>query len=346
MPTRPHPPSIDRFVSAGLSSIGELARDTEAGPYDGLWVAENRHDPFLSLTLAAQHTHRISLGTGVAIAFARTPMTVAYPAWELQQFSGGRFVLGLGSQVRAHVTNRFGMPFTEPAARMKEFVEALREIWRCWSTGDRLHFEGRFFRHTLMTPNFVPDGTEHGAPPVYLAAVGPLMTAVAGSVADGLIAHPFLTESYARERIIPALSAGASKAKRAVKSITTVGAIFVAAGRDEQELADATTAVRNRIGFYGATPAYRPVLDHHGMADLQPKLYEMARAGQWDQTGAVIPAELYQAMVLSGSPQEIGTELDRRFGDVFDRLSLNAPYPLAPDLATEIATAYRHAAAR
>jgi probable F420-dependent oxidoreductase len=335
---------LDRFATAGLAGVASLARDTEAGPYDGLWVTENRYDPFLSLALAASHTERISLGTGVAIAFARTPMTVAYPAWELQTFSNGRFVLGLGSQVRAHVTNRFGMPFTEPAARMKEFVEALREIWRCWSTGDRLRFEGRFYRHTLMTENFVPAPTGHGSPPIYLAAVGPRMTEVAGAVADGLIAHPFLTESYARERLLPTLASGASTAGRAIDEVAKVGAIFAVTGHDERDLVAAEVAVRNRIGFYGSTPAYRPVLDHHGMGDLQPRLNDMAREGRWSEMGAMIPRELYEAMSIAGTPEQVGRSLFQRFGDVFDRLSINAPYSLAPDLADAVATSFRHAA--
>jgi probable F420-dependent oxidoreductase len=335
---------IDRFAPAGLAGVSTLARNTEAGPYNGLWLTENRYDPFPSLALAAEHTERISLGTGVAIAFARTPMTVAYPAWELQKFSDGRFVLGLGSQVRAHVTNRFGMPFTEPAARMKEFVEALREIWRCWSTGDRLCFEGRFYRHTLMTENFIPEQTGHGSPPIFLAAVGPRMTEVAGVVADGLIAHPFLTESYARERLIPTLARGASMAGRSIDAITTVGAIFVATGRDDNEVKAAEIAVRNRIGFYGSTPSYRPVLDHHEMGDLQPRLNDMAREGRWSEMGALIPRELYEAMVVAGTPNHVGSELHQRFGDVFDRLSINAPYELAPELADAVATSFRHAA--
>lgn len=335
---------LDRFAPAGLSGVTALAQATELGPYDGLWLTENRYDPFPSLALAAEHTERITLGTGVAIAFARTPMTVAYPAWELQKFSDGRFILGLGSQVRAHVTNRFGMPFTEPAARMQEFVEALREIWRCWSTGGRLRFEGRFYRHTLMTETFVPEPTGHGSPPIYLAAVGPRMTEAAGAVADGLIAHPFLTESYARERLIPTLAAGASKAGRALDAVTTVGAIFVAVGTDEEELNAAEVAVRKRIGFYGSTPSYRPVLDHHGMGELQPRLNEMAREGRWNEMGAIVPRELYEAMVIAGTPSHVGSELQKRFGDVFDRLSINAPYPLAPELADAVALAFRQVA--
>lgn len=335
---------IDRFVPANLGGIGSLAASIEAGPYDGLWVAENRNDALLSMGLAAEHTTRISLGTGVAIAFARTPMTVAYPAWELQNFSDGRFILGLGSQVRAHVTNRFGMPFTEPAARMREFVEAVREIWRCWATGDRLRFEGRFYRHTLMTANFVPEPTGHGTPPIYLAAVGPRMTEVAGAVGDGLIAHPFITEAYARDRLLPALHAGAVGAGRPASAVKTVCAIFVATGRTAAEFAAAEVAVKNRIGFYGATASYRPVLEHHGMGDLQLTLNEMAREARWNEMGAMIPQELFDAMVISGSPDEVGPELHRRFGEVFDRLSVNAPYPLAQEVADEVAMSCRASA--
>lgn len=335
---------LDRFVPAGLATIAEIAEQTEAGPFDGLWLTENRHDALLSLAIAAERTSRISIGSGVAIAFARTPMTVASAAWELHNFSGGRFILGLGSQVKAHVVNRFGMPFSEPAARMREFVDAVREIWRCWATGDRLRFEGRFYRHTLMTENFVPAGTLP-PPPIFLAAVGPLMTKVTGAVADGLLAHPFLTASYARECLLPGLAAGAAEAGRPASSIVTSGSVFVATGRDAAELAGAEEAVRTRIGFYGSTPAYRPVLDHLGIGDLQPRLNAMARDGRWAEMGAQVPDELYRQMAVHGLPDEVGAELHRRYGDVFDRLSVNAPYALAADIADEIARAFRRSAA-
>ncbi len=333
---------IDRFAPADLAGISALVRETESGPYDGLWLTENRSDPFPSMALAAEHSTRITIGTGVAIAFARTPMTVAYPAWELQQFSQGRFVLGLGSQVGAHVTKRFGMPFSEPAARMKEFVQAVREIWRCWETGDPLRFEGKFYRHTLMTENFVPRVINVSPPPIFLAAVGPLMTATAGEVADGLIAHPFITQSYARKELLPRLVAASTAAGR--DAVMTVGAIFVATGRDDQEIAAAQGAVRDRIGFYAATPSYRPVLEHHGLGDLQPQLNQMAREARWSEMGALIPQSLVEDMVISGLPDDAGTQLHQRFGDVFDRVSINAPYPLAPEAADSVASSFRKAA--
>lgn len=237
--------------------------------------------------------------------------------------------------------NRFGMPFSAPAARMREFVAALRAIWRSWETGERLRVEGEHYRHTLMTPNFTPEAHPFGPPPVYLAAVGPKMTGVAGEVADGLLAHPFTTPSYLAEVTLPGLEAGAARAGRAGSGIAVSVTAFVATGSDERALPAALAGVRRRIAFYGATPAYRPVLEHHGMGELQTRLDALAREGRWDAMDALVPDELMTLMCVTGSPDEVGAELVRRFGSVADRLAVNAPYELDAASADAVAASVR-----
>lgn len=308
---------IDARLRDGLSTIGDDVREAEEIGYDGGWNAENDvGDPFPALALAAEHSRRIEIGPSVAIAFARTPMTVAYPAWELQRFSGGRLVLGLGSQVRPHVARRFSMPWSKPAARMHEFVTALRSIWRAWETGETLAHRGEFYDHSLMTPNFTPPPNPHGPPKVFLAAVGPHMLRTAAGVADGLFAHPFCTERYLREVIVPELSAhrpdGAGELEIALSP-------FVA--RDERDV----EAVRRQISFYGSTPAYRPVLELHGWGELQAELNRLSKQGRWDDMVPLVGDEILHEMCAVGTDAEIAATLHRRFGDVAHRMRFNRP---------------------
>ena len=242
---------------ARLAGVGARAAGLEADGYDGLWTSEAAHDPFLPVALAAQTTEHVTLGTGIAVAFARTPMTVAYLANDLQLLSAGRFVLGLGSQVKPHVQRRFSMPWSSPAARMREFVVALRAIWACWQTGEPLQHDGEFYTHTLMTPYFSPGPNPFGTPPVHLAAVGELMTQVAGEVADGLLLHAFTTGRYLVERTLPALERGAASAGRSRGDLEVSYPCLIATGTTEQEMSTALAAVRNQVAFYASTPAYR-----------------------------------------------------------------------------------------
>ncbi len=319
---------VDRFAALSVMDAPSQARLAEATGYSALWTTENRHDPFLAVTRAADATDRITLGTGVAIAFARTPMTVAYPAYALAELSRGRFVLGLGSQVRAHVTGRFSMPWSSPAQRMNEFVTALRSIFAAWHNGEPLHHRGELYRHTLMNENFAPERHEFGPPPIYLAGVGPKMTAVAGALADGFIAHPFTTPGYLRNVSVPILT-GAGRRPVIVLSA------FAVIGRSGAELDRGVAATRRRIGFYAATPAYRPVLDHLGMGDLQTPADALARARRWDELGALVPAELFDAMAVVGQPNEVAGQLSTRFGSLVDRIGLNLQAPTDEALVAE-----------
>lgn len=319
---------VDRFAALSVMDAPAQARQAEQAGYQGLWTTENRNDPFLALTRAADATEAITLGTGVAIAFARTPMTIAYPSYALAELTGGRFVLGLGSQVRAHVTGRFSMPWSSPAERMREFVIALRAIFAAWHGGAPLNHRGEHYRHTLMNENFAPEPHAYGPPPIYLAGVGPKMTAVAGELADGFIAHPFTTASYIRDVSVPLLTADGRRP-------TVVLSAFAVLGRTSAELDAGVAATRRRIGFYAATPAYRPVLEHLGIVDLQPQADVLARTQRWDDLAALVPQELVDHMVASGTPAEVARQLHFRYGSSVDRLGLNLQAPTDDALVAE-----------
>lgn len=312
---------IDLGATISPDKATDLARATEAAGYDALWAAETNHDPFLSCALAATTTESIEIGTSIAIAFARSPMTLASTAHDLQRLTGGRFVLGLGSQIKPHIEKRFSMPWSHPARRMREFVLALRAIWDTWESGAPLAFDGEFYRHTLMTPMFTPRAHGHASPKVFLAGVGPMMTEVAGEVADGFICHGFSSERFLREKTLPALRRGAERAGRTVDDIEIVAPGFVVTGNDEAAIDAATAATRRQMAFYGSTPAYRPVLDLHGWGDIQPELHAMSKRGEWDQMGSLITDEILETFAVVGRPDEVGRELHRRYGDVASRVT-------------------------
>ncbi|GLZ32943.1 LLM class F420-dependent oxidoreductase [Lentzea sp. NBRC 105346] len=294
--------------------MGEHAAEAESLGYDGFWLAETKHDVFVGLGQAAARTKDIELGTAIAVAFARNPMSTATLANDLQLLSRGRFHLGLGSQVEPHITKRFAMPWSKPAARMREFVLAIRAIWHSWETGDRLAFRGEFYRHTLMTPFFNPGPNEFGNPKIYLAGVGELMTEVAGEVADGFLCHSFTTDRYLREVTVPALERGRAKAGKSLDGFEVSGPSFVATTEDE--VAD----VKRQIAFYGSTPAYRKVLDLHGWSALHEELHTMSRRQLWAEMSALIDDEVLYAFALVGTPQEVAAKLGER-ADVITRVT-------------------------
>lgn len=323
---------VDLGATITPGKATNLARATEAAGFDALWAAETNHDPFLSCALAAEATERIEVGTSIAIAFARTPMTLASTAHDLQAMTGGRFVLGLGSQIKPHIEKRFSMPWSQPAARMREFVLALRAIWDTWETGTPLDFRGEFYSHTLMTPMFTPRAHGHGHPKVFLAGVGPKMTEVAGEVADGFICHGFSSERYLREHTLPALARGRERAGKTMEGFEVVAPGFVVTGVDDAALAASLAATKRQLAFYGSTPAYRPVLDVHGWGDLQPELNALSKRGEWEAMGSLISDELVETFAVVGTPDEVGPELLGRYGDVATRVTSYerpGPGPLA-----------------
>jgi probable F420-dependent oxidoreductase len=322
------------------------AADLEAAGYDGIFAAETRHDPFVSLTAAAMRTERVTLMTGIAVAFARSPMTVAETANDLQLVSQGRFVLGLGSQIRTHIERRFSMPWSAPAARMREYVAALRAIWDSWRTGDRLRFEGEHYQHTLMTPFFSPGENPFGPPPVWIAAVGAGMTETAGAVADGLLAHTFTTERYLREVTLPALAAGAASADRALDGALPVGfglsvPAFIAVGETPAELDAAIEATRRQIAFYGSTPEYLAVMRLHGWEAVHERLHAASRRGEWAEMARAVDDDMLAAFAAVGSPAEVAAALRERFTGIATRLSFSASYPIRREVSSALLAALR-----
>ncbi len=258
-------------------------------------------------------------------------MTLANAAFDLAAYSRGRFVLGLGSQVKPHIERRFSMPWSHPAARMRELVLALRAIWSCWQSGDGLDFRGEYYTHTLMTPFFSPEPHEYGPPPVYVAGVGARMTEVAGEVCDGFFFHPFTTDRYMHEVTLPALVRGRAKAgKPSLDGFVIAGPAFTCTGRDEGELAMAIKGTKDQIAFYASTPAYRPVLELHGWGDLQPELTKLSKAGRWSEMGDAIDDELLHTFAVVGEPEAVGKALRHRWSPVADRITLYATYGSDP----------------
>ena len=310
--------------------IAEAARHEAAG-YDGLWASESAHDPFLPLMLAGEHTERLELGTAIAVAFARSPMQLAYTAHDLQAYCGGRFSLGLGSQVKAHIERRFDMPWSHPAPRMREYICALRAIWACWNEGARLDFHGDFYTHTLMAPFFSPPPIPQGAPKVYLAAVGEAMTRVAGEVADGLMTHAFTTERYLREVTVPALERGLEKTGRKREDFAISHLLLTATGRTQEEMDVAVKGTRDQIAFYASTPAYRSVLELHGWGALGEELTALsksAREDRWTVMGSLIDDDVLSAFAVVAEPDRLAAEIRRRFDGVVERVSFYTAYQI------------------
>jgi probable F420-dependent oxidoreductase len=322
---------VDGALGFEMADAAASAAEAEEIGYDGIWAVETGHDPFFPLLLAAGATERIQLGTGIAVAFARSPMNMASIANDLQSYSQGRFVLGLGSQIKPHITKRFSMPWSSPAARMREYVLAMRAIWESWHQGSKLDFRGDFYTHTLMTPFFSPGPNEFGVPRVMLAGVGPRMTEVAGEVCDGFLCHAFTTEAYFREVTLPALQRGLEASGRPRDDFEISGPAFIVTGADEAEMASAADGVKRQIAFYGSTPAYRPVLDSHGWGDLQTDLNRLSKEGQWKEMGTLIDDEILDAFAVVAEPEQIASRWAERWGGLVDRISFYAPYKADPE---------------
>ena len=319
-------PRADIAVDAAMlvenpAEAGPLARQLEDAGYDGAYTFEGRHDPFLPLAVAAGTTEHLKLQTGIAVAFARNPMLLANLGYDLHLLSRGRFMLGLGSQIRPHIEKRFSATWSHPAARMREMVLAIRAIWDCWEKGTPLDFRGEYYTHTLMTPVFNPGPNPYGLAPIYVAGVGPHMTEVAGEVGDGFLVHPFNTPRFVAEELLPALERGQRKSKLSRDSFSVSCQLIVASGLDAKELADNLALARGQVSFYASTPAYRPVLDIHGWGDLQPRLNALSKQGKWQEMSSLLSDELLAEIVISGTPEEIGERIRERCAGWCDRVS-------------------------
>jgi probable F420-dependent oxidoreductase len=319
-----------------LREVSAVAGAAEAAGYDGLVTSENKNDPFLALGIAAVTTTRLVLQTGIAIAFSRSPMPAANASWDLQVASRGRFVLGLGSQVRAHNEKRFSVPWSAPAPRLREYVQALRTIWRCWETGEKLDYRGAHYTFTLMTPNFTPKSTGQPPVPVTLAAVGPAMLRVAGEVGDGVRLHGFCTRRYLDEVVMRELRVGMAKSGRPRERFEIAGGGFIATGADEAAVAAMVEWVRYRVAFYASTPAYWPVLEVHGLQELGRKLNVMSKAGRWDKMAAEISDDVVRLFAAVGPHRDLARVIAERFGSVADTVTLSGGYGVRQDIPADL----------
>jgi len=310
------------LMTFDLGDVAAYARRAEAAGFGAIWSAETRHDPFLPLAVAANSTCRVGLGTAIAVAFPRSPMVLAQIAWDLQKASGGRFVLGLGSQVKAHNERRFSVPWEPPGPRLREVVQALRAIWDCWQTGARLDFQGRSYRFDLMTPFFDAGPIEHPRIPIYLAGVNPQMCRIAGEVADGLHVHSFHSARYLRECVHPAVQEGLVRAGRSRADFTFRASTMVVLGDTEDERRRHAGAVKQQIAFYASTRTYQPVLAAHGLDDLSPRLHAKSLAGDWEGMTDLITDEMLDLFAVSGSFEEIGKRIRERYRGLYDRTQL------------------------
>lgn len=319
-----------------LQQVGEVARGIEADGYHGIVTLENQHDPFLPLAIAATQTESVKLETGVAIAFLRSPMSTANITWDLNEASNGRFVLGLGPQIKAHNEKRFSVPWSAPAPRMREYVQSLRAIWRCWKFGEKLDYQGEHYKFSLMIPNFTPEGSGLPIPPVTLAAVGPAMLKVSAEVSDGVRLHPFCSPKYFSQTVEPALAKGFAISGKARENFEISGGGFIATGPDQDSVQKMAEWVRYRVAFYGSTPAYWPVLEAHDQGELGRKLNHMTKAGQWDEIAAEVDDELLSQFAAIGTHENIVKEIENRFGGVTDTIHASAHLDMRSDWPKEL----------
>jgi len=315
-----------------LSQVQVAAQAAEALGFDTLWTSDTNHNPLFPLVLAAEHTDRIRVGTSIVVAFARSPMDLAYQAWDLARFSRGRFVLGLGTQVPAHITRRFGMEWRTPAAdHLKEYVQALRAIWHAWQTGERLNFRGQFYKLTLMAPFFDPGPHDYPKVPVYTAGVNVRMCHLAGEVSDGFHVHPFHTRRYLQEVVLPAIAKGAASASRDLRDLELSSAIFVAAGDTQNEIDNAMEFVRQQVAFYASTPSYAPVMDLHGWGDVREELSGLAVRKRWGEMGALITDDIVAEFAIICFWRELPRKIMEKYEGLLNRVTLYRPFDPSQD---------------
>ena len=313
------------------SEAAGLARKAEALGFDCFWCNETKHDPFVQLALAAERTKKIMLGTSIALAFTRSPTTLAYTAWDLQDVSGGRMILGLGSQVKGHIERRFGMKWEPPAPKMKEVIMAVRSVWGAWQEGRKLDFDGRFFKLNLMTPFFSPGPVENPGIPIYIAAVNEGMCRVAGVAADGVHVHPLHTARYLRQVIVPSVIKGCAEAGRRKEEVSVAASVFAAVGETGSERKKAREAMRSQVAFYASTRSYRKVMELHGWGDVCDRLHALSSKGEWQRMGAEVSDQMLDEFVVEGTWQAMGRALEERYGGVADRVRLYLPFDGRPE---------------
>lgn len=308
-----------------LSEVPAVARRAERLGYDGIHNGESSHHSFLPPLLAAEHTKVIGIGTNITVAFARSPTVTAHAAWDIQDLSGGRFALGLGTQVKAHIVRRFGAEWRQPVARLREYVQAVRAVWDSWQNGTRLNFQGDHYKLTLMIPFFSPGPIEHPNIPIHISAVGPRMSRMAGEATDGLAWHGFHTPRYLREVVYANFCEGARAAGRDPKSLEFMGGGYFVTGKNDEELEKGRQAVRGQIAFYGSTPQYHVVLDLHGWTDIGHKLHAMSREGKWDAMGRELTDEIVDEFATVAPYDKIARKIKERYGAFATAINFSMP---------------------
>lgn len=314
------------LAAATLKDVPAAARAAEEAGFDAIWTAETGHDPYFPLVLAAEHTSRVKLGTSIAVAFPRSPMVHAMMAWDLQALSGGRFILGLGTQVKAHNERRFGVKWESPGPRLREMIQMIRAAWDSFQNGTRPRFEGKFYNFTLMTPFFNGGPIEHPNIPIYIAGVNEYMCRLAGELCDGFHVHPFHSIRYLNEIIRPQIAKGAEKAGRSPADCKLSTSAFVIVGDTEAEREGLKGLVKQQISFYASTPAYRPVLEIHGWGDAQEKLNDMTRKGDWGGMANLISDEMLEVYATTGTWSDIADKLKARYDGLLDRVAFYVPF--------------------
>ena len=327
---------IDYYLPDGpLDAVPHLVARARDMGYDGVFTADTAHEPFLPIVAAVPAGRGMDFGTAIAVAFARSPMVVAQTAWDLASLARGRFLLGLGTQIKPHVERRFSMPWGAPARRLAEFIRALRAIWDSWQNGTRLRFRGEFYSFSLMTPFFDPGPIDHPEIPVYIAGVGPHMSRLAGEMCDGYHVHPFHTPRYLREVTLPAMEEGARAAGRPSGSVVLASMVFVVTGRDEGEMATMRERVRQQIAFYASTPAYRRVLEVHGW-DFGPRLTAMSKRGRWAEMAGVVSDEVVSEVAVEAPIDRLGEAMRDRYHGLLDRVGFYALEGAMPAVADDV----------
>ncbi len=313
---------LDVRLGGPLSEAARLAQRAEAMGFDGVWTSETQHDAFLPLVLVAGHTQRVELGTSIAVAFGRSPIVTAHLAWDLAALTQGRFLLGLGTQVKGHIERRYGLPWDSPGPRLKDYIRALRAIWDCWQHGTPLNYQGQFYSHTLMTPFFNPGPIAHPRIPVHIAGVQAYMCRLAGELCDGFQVHPFHSANYLQEVVLPNVEEGLKAGGRTRADICLASAVFVVTGTSQGELEAAARSVKSQISFYASTPNYRVILECHGWAQVARDLTRRSIQGDWEGMAALVTDEMLDAFAIVGTPAEIPAKLRRRYTGLLDRLSV------------------------
>lgn len=318
---------LDAIIHADdIRKLATLSRAADGAGFHTLWVSETSHDSLIQASVVIQHTERSVVGTGITVAFARSPTALAYAAWDLQALSGGRFVLGLGSQVKGHIERRFGMKWESPVAKMKETIEAIRAVWSCWQYGEPLRYEGKFYRISLMTPFFDPGPIERPEIPIYLAGVNKAMVKLAGLLCQGLMVHPFHSLKYLKEVVLPSLKKGLESAGRSREDVDVTVPAFAAVGKDREEIERAKEQLRSQIAFYASTRTYRGVLEASGLGDLSESLHELSLKGKWREMQNLVTDEVFTEFALEGEPDEVAREIKRRYDGMADSVMLYSPY--------------------